>query len=406
MLTSPTAASPAPAKRTSSATSERPRRVEDDEVKPYVIVSDLGKGSFATVYRGYHEQTHVQVAIKTVNKAGLSPKLFDNLQGEIEILKTLSHRHITKLLDIVRAERNIYLIIEFCAGGDLSNYIKKRGRVEGLEYIPSPGAAPTYYQHPRTGGLDEIVVRSFLRQLGRAIKFLRQRNLIHRDIKPQNLLLNPAAPDDLARGHPLGVPILKVADFGFARSLPQAMMAETLCGSPLYMAPEILRYEKYDAKADLWSVGAVLYEMAVGKPPFRAQNHIELIKKIDSAKGIKFPDEDPQVNARAAANGEELKPVPSDMKKLIRSLLKRLPAERSSFEDFFGSTAMQKSKFPRPPPEPPVDPYPLREGPPPVPEHHKVIPPEVLDPKALIPPSRIHFRRRDDVGPSNGRCVD
>lgn len=65
-----------------------------------------------------------------------------------------------------RAERNIYLIIEFCAGGDLSNYIKKRGRVEGLEYVPSPGTAPTYYPHPRTGGLDEIVVRSFLRQLG------------------------------------------------------------------------------------------------------------------------------------------------------------------------------------------------------------------------------------------------
>ncbi len=66
----------------------------------------------------------------------------------------------------------------------------------------------------------------------RALKFLRHRDLIHRDIKPQNLLLNPASPEELARGHPLGVPILKVADFGFARSLPNAMMAETLCGSP------------------------------------------------------------------------------------------------------------------------------------------------------------------------------
>lgn len=65
-----------------------------------------------------------------------------------------------------RAERNIYLIMEFCAGGDLANYIKKRGRVEGLEYIPSPGTALTYYPHPKSGGLDEIVVRSFLRQLG------------------------------------------------------------------------------------------------------------------------------------------------------------------------------------------------------------------------------------------------
>lgn len=140
--------------------------------------------------------------------------------------------------------------MEYCSGGDLTNYIKKRGRVENLQYIPEPGAAPQYYPHPRTGGLAEIVVRSFLRQLGtssppsfeldldacsliaRALKFLRQRNLIHRDIKPQNLLLCPPGNDDLARGHPLGVPLLKVADFGFARSLPNAMMAETLCGSP------------------------------------------------------------------------------------------------------------------------------------------------------------------------------
>ncbi|PCH36885.1 other/ULK/ULK protein kinase [Wolfiporia cocos MD-104 SS10] len=406
---------PAPIKPSPSTGSDKgQKRTDDEELKPYVIVSDLGKGSFATVYRGYNENTHQEVAIKTVNRANLSPKLLENLQGEIDILKRLSHRHITKLIDIVHAERNIYLIIEFCAGGDLSNYIKKRGRVEGLEYVPSPGAAPIYYPHPRTGGLDEIVVRSFLRQLARAIKFLRQRNYIHRDIKPQNLLLNPAGADDMARGHPLGVPVLKVADFGFARSLPREVMAETLCGSPLYMAPEILRYEKYDAKADLWSVGAVLYEMAVGKPPFRASNHLELIKKIEGAKGIKFPDEDPTVQSRAAAAGEELKPIPVDIKKLIRCLLKRIPAERCSFEEFFGSTAMAKSKF-RPAPQAWTEDtteY-SADGRPVIPEHHRVIPPEVLDPKAMIPPSKFNFRRREVVngtstpqdGPTGNRCV-
>ncbi|KAK7042547.1 Serine/threonine-protein kinase ATG1 [Favolaschia claudopus] len=397
---------PEPSARAASSTSVSASRAEEDEeLRPYVIVNDIGKGSFATVYKGYHEETHQSVAIKTVLRQKLSAKLFENLQSEIQILKSLSHRHITKLIDIVRTDRNIYLIMEYCSGGDLTNYIKKRGRVETLEYVPSEGAAPQYYPHPRTGGLDEIVVRSFLRQLARALKFLRHRNLIHRDIKPQNLLLTPAPPEELARGHPLGVPILKVADFGFARSLPNAMMAETLCGSPLYMAPEILNYQKYDAKADLWSVGAVLFEMAVGKPPFRAANHIELLKRIEQSKGIKFPDEDPKPgSSRSGGGGSEDLPVPPDVKKLIRALLKRNPAERATFEEFFGSTALAKSKFPRP-----SEPSPAQSsedvgtengnGAPAIPPHHLVIPPEVLDANAMIPPSRFNFRdSRQDSG--------
>ncbi|OCH91050.1 kinase-like protein, partial [Obba rivulosa] len=329
--------------------SEQSRRPNDEEIKPYVIVSTIlaSSGSRATVYRGFHEATLEHVAIKTTNTTELSKTLLECLQREIEILRLLSHRHIVKLLEVFHAERHVHLIFEFCAGGTLANYILKRGRVEGLEYIPSLGAAPTYYQHPKAGGLDELVVRNFLRQLARAIKFLRQHAVVHRDITPQNILLHPASSSEISRGQPLGIPILKLADFSFSRSLPDAMMAETLCGSPLYMAPEILRYQKYDAKVDLWSVGAVLYEMAVGKAPFRAQNHIELLKKIETFKNIKFPDEDPQVRARSIANGEELKPVPNDIKGLIRSLLKRLPQERCSFDDFFKSRAVQNSKFPR-----------------------------------------------------------
>jgi serine/threonine-protein kinase ULK2 len=163
------------------------------------------------------------------------------------------------------------------------------------------------------------------------------------------------------------------------------------------MAPEILRYEKYDAKADLWSVGAVLYEMAVGKPPFRAQNHIELLKKIDNSKGVKFPDEDRHSQTRNNNDAEELKPVPLDVKQLIKSLLKRKPVERASFEDFFNSTALAKSKFSRPrepsPPPPEID----AAGRIIVPEHHNFIPPEVLDPTAMIPPSKFNFRRREVV---------
>ncbi|EJD01812.1 kinase-like protein [Fomitiporia mediterranea MF3/22] len=429
----PTALPPAAARTPSSAQDKKAervatRRIEEEDIRPYVLTSELGKGSFAIVYKGYNENTKEHVAIKTVSRSGLSSKLFDNLQSEIDILKSLSHRHITKLIDIVRSEKNIYLIMEYCSGGDLTNYIKKRGKVDTLEYVPSPGAAPIYYPHPKAGGLDEIVVRSFLRQLGRALKFLRSRNLIHRDIKPQNLLLKPASPEELARGHPLGVPILKVADFGFARMLPNAMMAETLCGSPLYMAPEILRYEKYDAKADLWSLGAVLYEMTTGRPPFRAQNHIDLLKKIEHSKAIRFPDEDQPEGER----DPELKPIPQDIKGLIRSLLKRFPAQRASYDEFFNSTALAKSKFPRPMKDKDVVPLSARASSSghgdaetvvigtvtkrpklavlqdaPIPENDRIAPPlpggdaAVKDLKEgrLVTQTRLSFRKKENVSP-------
>ncbi|CAE6514129.1 unnamed protein product [Rhizoctonia solani] len=318
------------------------RPPDDDEAHPYVITNEIGKGSFATVYRGYHNETRRAVAIKTISRSILTTKLLDNLESEINILKSLKNRHITELTDIVKAQRNIYLIMEFCSGGDLSSYIKHRGRIAALHTPTSP--MPTYLPHPKVGGLSDSVVRSFIGQLSSAMKFLRARDLIHRDVKPQNLLLSPANSVDeyacVGKGGwipgPVGTPILKVADFGFARILPNASMAETLCGSPLYMAPEILRYEKYDAKADLWSVGAVVYEAAVGRPPFRAQNHIELLKKIDHARSrVHFPDEDPK-NAEAIARGD-LIPVSPAVKSLIRSLLKRKSVERKSFDDFFAA---------------------------------------------------------------------
>ena len=223
--------------------------------------------------------------------------------------------------------------MEYCELGDLSLFIKKRDK---LSTHPATHDMARKYPSAPNSGLHEVVIRHFLKQLVSALEFLRRNNYVHRDVKPQNLLLLPSQAFRNQRALPImsasqdslipvaglaSLPMLKLADFGFARVLPSTSLADTLCGSPLYMAPEILRYERYDAKADLWSVGTVLYEMVTGRPPFRARNHVELLRKIEATEDIiKFPRE---------------VVISSGMKALVRSLLKRNPVERLSFENFF-----------------------------------------------------------------------
>ncbi|GAB7337702.1 hypothetical protein MBLNU457_g2986t1 [Dothideomycetes sp. NU457] len=317
-------------KRASTASDSDP----DVQIGEFVRGKEIGKGSFATVYLASHRKRRSYAAVKVVTQGKLTKKLKENLESEIRILKGLQHPHIVALFSCIETPAYIYLVMEYCQLSDLAQFMKKRDQLPML-----PETADIFKKYPNTQyGLNEVLVRHFFKQIASALDFLRQRNLIHRDIKPQNLLLNPS-PAYMARQKPEDVPLaaseqsliprvgidtlpmLKVADFGFARHLPQTMMAETLCGSPLYMAPEILSYQKYDAKADLWSVGTVAYEMLVGKPPFRAVNHIELLRKIESSHdSIPFP-------AGLA--------VSADLKKIIRQLLKRYPTERIAFESFF-----------------------------------------------------------------------
>lgn len=266
----------------------------------------------------------------------LTRKLKENLESEISILKSLQHPHIVALFSCTETPLYIYLVMEYCQLSDLAQFMKKR---HTLATLPETADIFRRYPNPVAGGLHEALSRHFLKQIASALQYLRGRNLIHRDIKPQNLLLNPA-PAYMSRQNPEHLPLtasehslipaagidtlpmLKIADFGFARHLPSTSMAETLCGSPLYMAPEILRYEKYDARADLWSTGTVLHEMVVGKPPFRAQNHVELLRRIEKANDQIIFDNKNMTISRA-------------MKDCIRKLLKKSPLDRVTYEEFF-----------------------------------------------------------------------
>ncbi|KAL7273300.1 Serine/threonine-protein kinase [Rhizina undulata] len=293
----------------------------------YKTGSEIGRGSFATVFKAHHMETGSLAAIKVVQRAKLNRKLLENLESEIQILKKLNHSHIVALTDCRKTDKFIYLIMEYCSVGDLSVIIRKRENLEAVHPCLKPMAE--IYPSIPSAGLHEVVARHFVKQLASALEYLRKDGLVHRDVKPQNLLLNPPPDYEPQTGEGSNqelvglssLPVLKLADFGFARVLPATSMAETLCGSPLYMAPEILRYEKYDATADLWSVGTVLYEMVVGRPPFRAPNHVDLLRRIESRNDrIDF--------------GSHCQATP-ELKDLVRGLLKRSPVERMSFQEFF-----------------------------------------------------------------------
>mmetsp|Transcript_2451 Transcript_2451/g.3258 ORF Transcript_2451/g.3258 Transcript_2451/m.3258 type:complete len:896 (+) Transcript_2451:713-3400(+) len=215
------------------------------------------------------------------------------------------------MTQVQKTDQHFFLILEYCAGGDLQRLIRTR----------------------KSGRLTERLARRLMRDLTAGLKFLAGQQLIHRDIKPQNLLLTGPVPLDEINdpceteteeesrrrsSFPSNQFHLKIADFGFARHLKKASLADTLCGSPLYMAPEILQHRSYDNKADLWSAGTVLFEMIAGRPPFHGENHIDLLRNIQQ-KAVRLP---PDLR------------VSKECVKLLRILLNRNPIGRAGFREF------------------------------------------------------------------------
>nr|XP_041574348.1 serine/threonine-protein kinase ULK3 isoform X1 [Taeniopygia guttata] len=291
----------------------------------FILTEPLGSGTYATVYKAYRKRdTREVVAIKCVNKRSLNRASVENLLTEIEILKTIRHPNIVELKDFQWDSEHIYLIMEFCAGGDLSRFIRMRRM------------------------LPEKVARVFLQQLACALKFLHDRNISHLDLKPQNILLSAPENPQLklaGQGSPWqglggGKSLLPVppralcrADFGFAQYMSPWDEKHVLRGSPLYMAPEMVCRQHYDARVDLWSVGVILYEALFGKPPFASRSFAELEEKIRSDRAVELPSR-PQLS--------------QECRDLLGQLLERDPRKRISFECFFAHPFVDMEHIPGP----------------------------------------------------------
>lgn len=227
----------------------------------YAISQFIGRGSYSTVYKAHKNRGNYEVvAIKCIQISTLSAKSKENLFNEINILRKISHQNVVAMKKFTWDAKYIYLILEYCPGGTLAEYIKTKRR------------------------LSEQMVQHFAQQLVEGLEVLHAEKIVHSDLKPANILLS-LPPVGSCRNVKL-----KIADFGFSRKL-QADEQYTMGikGSPLYMAPEVLNLQPYSSQADLYSLGVILYECLFGSAPYKTNDLNYLTKQILSSDPIRIP---------------------------------------------------------------------------------------------------------------------
>ncbi|XP_037569422.1 serine/threonine-protein kinase BRSK2-like [Dermacentor silvarum] len=213
-------------------------------VGPYRLEKTLGKGQTGLVKMGIHCVAGRKVAVKIINREKLSESVLQKVEREIAIMKLIEHPHVLGLYDVYENKKYLYLILEHVSGGELFDYLVKKGRLTPKE------------------------ARRFFRQIISALDFCHSHSICHRDLKPENLLLDEKNN-------------IRIADFGMASLQMEGSMLETSCGSPHYACPEVIRGEKYDGRrADVWSCGVILYALLVGALPFDDDNLRQLLEKV------------------------------------------------------------------------------------------------------------------------------
>ena len=227
----------------------------------------LGEGSYSTVYFGNMIELIVEeivvkpIAIKKIIKSNLTQRGNSMLNSEIKIMKDMMiycHCNIVKCYDIIDDIDVIYIIMEYCENGDLATLLSK-------------------------GLLKYDYVKYYFGQIICAIKYLNENNIIHRDLKPKNMLIS----DNYKK--------IKICDFGFAKHFDGLKRVMTVCGSPLYMAPEIYQKIGYTSSVDVWALGLILYEMLFGDHPLIKYNDPLKIANQITNNDILIPIENEQI---------------------------------------------------------------------------------------------------------------
>mmetsp|Transcript_9411 Transcript_9411/g.14440 ORF Transcript_9411/g.14440 Transcript_9411/m.14440 type:complete len:555 (-) Transcript_9411:311-1975(-) len=251
----------------------------------HVSSTEIGHGHYGTVRTCRHKQTGEVFAIKTIRKSRVGR--IDSLRREVEILQTVDHPNIIKLIDIYEDEKYLHLVMELCEGGELFDRIISKTQSDEGHYSEKDAA-------------------SIAQKILRAINYCHTiHNICHRDLKPENFIFKTKDEDSE----------LKIIDFGLSRFEDTSQAMTTRVGTPYYIAPEVLS-RKYDKACDLWSIGVITYILLCGYPPFYGDTDAEIFSSVRKGE-FNFPS-------------PEWDNVSSESKDLIQKLLVKEPSKRMS----------------------------------------------------------------------------
>uniref|UniRef100_A0A7R9UVA8 Uncharacterized protein n=1 Tax=Diacronema lutheri TaxID=2081491 RepID=A0A7R9UVA8_DIALT len=220
------------------------------KLEAFDVLDTLGTGTFGRVRLCRHTDTGRYQALKIMKKSEVVRlKQVDHIKSEKEILTAVQHPFIITLYGVFQDERNLYMVLEYVPGGELFTHLRKAGK----------------FTNDQT--------RFYAAQIVMAVQALHADSIVYRDLKPENLLLDEDG-------------YLKITDFGFAKYVEDRTW--TLCGTPEYLAPEIIQSRGHGKAVDWWALGILIYEMLAGYPPFYDEDPLGIYQKILEGK-IKFP---------------------------------------------------------------------------------------------------------------------
>lgn len=215
--------------------------------KHYEIKETLGSGSFAVVKRAIRKSDKAEFAIKVIKKAKLNPEELAVVHDEVDIMHQIKHENCVHLYEMYESKKKVYMVLEILTGGELFDRVVAKG------------------------SYSEKQASDLIKSVANAIKYLHGIGIVHRDLKPENLIY----------ASPMKDAPIKITDFGLAKYRPEEQKTmSTACGTPGYVAPEVLKNEPYGPAVDMWSLGVILYILLCGFPPFYHESTSALYKQI------------------------------------------------------------------------------------------------------------------------------